>query len=184
MEKFQLNRRELALSLSAPLVLGSGAAIASERPKKYSLIGKKAPKFSLNRHKGGTFANSNLKGKTTIIEFWGLWCPDCLLDSPLTYELSQKVKGTKNINLVAIHTAGRYGRWGSIDAYFKEKGFEYDVAIDDDKAAYKSFAIEWVPSYLIIDKHGNIADFTTDLGVEGVGVNAFFARAQAIAAKK
>ncbi len=183
MKKINLNRRELALAISAPLLFGS-KAFASDRPKKYSLIGKKAPKFSLNRHRGGKFSNASFKGKTTIVEFWGLWCPDCLLDSPLTYALSQKAKATKNINLVAIHTAGRYGRWGSIDAYFEEKGFEYDVAIDDDKAAFKAFAIEWVPSYLIIDKNGNIADFTTDLGVEGIGVDAFFARAKAIAAKK
>lgn len=184
MKKLELSRRELALALSAPLLMFSNAAMSAERPKKYSLLGKKAPIFSLSRHKGGKFSNASLKGKTTIVEFWGLWCPDCLLDSPLTNALSQKVKTTKNIKLVAIHTAGRYGRWGSIEAYFKEKGFEYDVAIDDDKTAYKAFAIEWVPSYLIIDKNGNIADFTTDLGVEGVGVDAFFARAKAIAAKK
>lgn len=178
-------RREILQAIiGAPLILAAGQALAGDKPTTYSELGKKAPKFNLKKFGGGTFSNADFKGKTTIVEFWGLWCPDCMADAPLTAQVAARANATKNLRFIGIHTAGRYGRWGSLDAYFKEKGYSYPVAIDDDKTAYNAFKMQWVPTYLIIDKNGTIADFTTDLGIGGIGVDALLARANKIAMRK
>jgi thiol-disulfide isomerase/thioredoxin len=126
---------------------------------------------------GGTFSNKSFAGKVTIVEFFGLWCPDCMADAPNVAELAGLVRATPGVQFVAVHTRGRYGRWGSLDNFFKEKGYSYPVAIDDDSAVYKAFGIQWVPSYLIIDAKGVVRDFTTDLGVSGLGAKGLLARA-------
>lgn len=177
-------RDALKIMASLPLILIANEAIAGERPKSYTEIGKACPKFSLKKNGGGNFTNANLKGKTTIIEFFGLWCPDCMLDAPNVAQLAAIANATKNMQFIGIHTHGRYGRWGSLDKFFAEKGYKYPVAIDDDKTVYNAFKIAWVPSFIIIDKKGIIRDFTTDLGVEGIGVDGLMKKAIAVSKMK
>jgi thiol-disulfide isomerase/thioredoxin len=177
-------RVTLATIAGLPLFANFKPAFAGDKPSKYSLIGKKAPKFGLMKHGGGVFNNKNLLGKTTIVEFFGLWCPDCMLDAPLVAQLAAQANSTKGLAFIGVHTAGRYGRWGSLDKFFAEKGYSYPVAIDDDKGAYNAFQLQWVPSYIIIDKNGIIRDYTTDLGAGGIGVDALMARAKKIAGIK
>lgn len=176
-----LNRRNLIQSIgAAPLLFGASNSNAGERPASYSEIGKPAPVFDLAKVGGGRFNNASLRGKTTIIEFWGLWCPDCLLDADNVAALAQRVRRERGINFVSVHTRGRYGRWGNIPAYFSEKGFSYPVAIDDDSAAYRAFKIAWVPSFVIVNPRGIIVDYSNDLGAGGgIGVDGLINKAKA-----
>ncbi len=184
MEKSKsISRRSIVKSIgAAPVLFGANSALAAGRPTSYSLIGNPAPVFDLAKIGGGRFNNASLRGKTTIIEFWGLWCPDCLLDADNVAELAQLVRRERGINFMSIHTRGRYGRWGDIGTYFAEKGFSYPVAIDDDSAAYRAFKIEWVPSFVIINSRGIIADYSNDLGAGGgIGAAGLLAKAKAVA---
>lgn len=177
-------RNALQIAATLPIILNSNQANAGDRPNSYSEIGKKCPKFSLKKNGGGSFSNANLKGKTTIIEFFGLWCPDCMLDAPNVAQFAAIANATKGMQFIGIHTHGRYGRWGSLDKFFEEKKYKYPVAIDDDKTAYNAFKIAWVPSFLIIDNKGIIRDFTTDLGAGGIGVDGLLKRAIAVSKMK
>ena len=173
----KLSRRNVLAAGAVLPLLAAGTALAGDRPTTIAGVGKKAPAFTAPMRGGGTFSNKNFAGKVTIVEFFGLWCPDCMADAPNVAELAGLVRATPGVQFVAVHTRGRYGRWGSLDNFFKEKGYSYPVAIDDDSAVYKAFGIQWVPSYLIIDANGVVRDFTTDLGVSGLGAKGLLARA-------
>lgn len=178
-----LNRRHAlgAFVVSTLALFDNKQAQASDKPTTYAEVGKAAPSFDIAKIGGGRFNNRSLRGKTTIVEFWGLWCPDCLADGANTAQLANRVRRERNINFIGIHTRGRYGRWGSVENYFQEKGYSYPVAIDDNSAVYNAFKLAWVPTYLIIDRNGIIRDFTTDLGsYDGIGVDGLLARARAI----
>lgn len=178
------NRRHIisAIAASPILLTGENSFAAAGRPNSYSEIGKPAPIFDLAKVGGGRFNNASLRGKTTIIEFWGLWCPDCLLDADNVAVLAQRLRRERGINFVSVHTRGRYGRWGDVPTYFAEKGFSYPVAIDDDSAAYKAFKIAWVPSFVIVNSRGIIVDYSNDLGAGGgIGVDGLIAKAKAAA---
>lgn len=180
-----LSRRDIIkTAASMPIAFLPFNANAGERPATYSEIGKTSPNLSLSMLGGGKLTNAKFKGKTTILEFFGLWCPDCMIDAPLVAQFAKKANATKNMQFIAVHTHGRYGRWGSLDKFFKEKGYKYPVAIDDDKTAYNAFKIAWVPSFVIIDKNGIIRDYTNDLGVEGIGVDGLMAKAIAVSKLK
>ena len=174
------NRRNVIAAAAALPLLATGlqARAADGRPTSYAGIGKRAPAFHAPVRGGGTFSNRNFVGKVTILDFFGLWCPDCMADTPHVAELVKLVRATPGIDFVGIHTRGKYGRWGSLDNYFKEKGFSYPVAIDDNSAVYKAFKLAWVPSYVIVDSNGIIRDYVTDLGAGGIGARALLARAK------
>lgn len=176
------------LPLAAALpsnVLGQNAIAPpapNPRPRTHELIGKPAPAIDLAKVGGGRLTNKEFAGKTTIVQFWGLWCPDCLRDTDDVAVLSKRVASVRGLKFVSVHTRGRYGRWGNVDAFFAEKGYSYPVAIDDDQTAYRAWAIKWVPSFLIVNRKGIIADYTTDLTAGGgVGVEGLLAKAQAVA---
>jgi thiol-disulfide isomerase/thioredoxin len=152
------------------------------RPRTYDLIGQAAPVTDLERFGGGRLMQADFKGKTTIVQFWGIWCPDCLADVDDVAELNRLISRDRKLQFVGIHTRGRYGRWGGLAPFFAEKGYCFPVAIDDDSAAYKAWGIKWVPSFVIVGKDGIIREYTTDLKAgSGIGVQGLLAKAKAVA---
>ncbi len=187
----QMTRRDTLTGLAAG-TLATTVALEAEaqtapatpsdrRPRSYDLIGQAAPATDLARFGGGRLTQADFLGKTTIVQFWGIWCPDCLADVDDVAELNRLIARDRNLQFIGIHTRGRYGRWGGLAPFFAEKGYRFPVAIDDDSAAYKAWAIKWVPSFVIVGKDGIIRDFTTDLKAgSGIGVQGLLAKAKAV----
>lgn len=152
------------------------------RPRLYTRIGEPAADFRLARHGGGTAALSDYRGQVLILYFGGLWCPDCVADGANVDRLARLVRAEPNIAFLNIHTRNSFGRWGrgspdeidaagahaAIDAYFSETGYSYPVAFDPTRSfAREQYAIQWSPTYLVIDRGGIIRDWRTDLGADG-----------------
>ncbi len=155
------------------------------RPRTYDLIGQAAPVTDLARFGGGRLTQADFRGKTTIVQFWGIWCPDCLADVDDVAELNRLIARDRKLQFIGIHTRGRYGRWGGLAPFFAEKGYRFPVALDDDSAAYKAWSIKWVPSFVIVGPDGIIRDYTTDLKAgAGIGVQGLLAKAKAVTGKK
>jgi peroxiredoxin len=180
------NRRSIALGLAALAAAPNAfaqasAAFTDPRPRAYQLLGQPAPDFSFPKRGGGMAARGDYAGRTLILYFGGLWCPDCIVDGAHANALAARAGAAPGIDFLHIHTRDRFGSWGSIDRYFAETGYDYPVAFDASRSwARETYAIEWNPTYLIIDRAGIIRAWRTDLG-EG-GSQTFFAVAQAISA--
>ena len=63
----------------------------------------------------------------------------------------------EDLNFISIHTppnAARadeaYGRYGSVEAYFDEKGYSYPTVIDTNASIRDALKIAWTPSYLLV----------------------------------
>jgi thiol-disulfide isomerase/thioredoxin len=133
---------------------------------------------------GGTLTEADLKGKWTIIDFWGIWCPDCMVDAPYVAALHAAVQQDPSLRLISVHVDKRTGRWPDVQAYVTEKQVGYPVLLDPDRELYKKFQLAWVPTYLVVDPQGVVRGFRTDLSQERDpegGVKAFL---KAIAAMK
>ncbi len=167
--------------LSGAIAAGSAMAtgvINVSAASKIARLNKKTPQFNIAISGGGRFSNSNFLGKTSIIGFWGLWCPVCLSDIDNANKAAIFAK-ENGIEFMSIHTDGRYGRWGSVEAFFKEKGYSFPTAIDDDSKVLDGFEIDWVPTYLIIDEKGIIRNFNGSLEKIS-GVNRLINKAKAV----
>lgn len=183
-----LTRRGFALSFAAlaackpqERTVAPAAAETDPRPRSYVLLDQAAPAFAFPKLGGGEARLSDYAGKTLVLYFGGLWCPDCVADAPHVSRLSKLVETDPRLAFLQIHTRDRFGRWGSVDAFFAANNYQWPVAFDaSQNFARDTYKIEWSPSFLVIDKTGMIRRWRTDLGEAGAA--AFFAEAQRVAA--
>jgi thiol-disulfide isomerase/thioredoxin len=143
--------------LSATIVLaGCDLVDPSIQYEDYSLLGKPAPRFTVD---GADFPPVN---DVVLLEFWGLWCADCIVDAPHTARVRQEFASEPRVTLAAIH-GGEYGRWGSISGYFAETGDPFDTLDDPEFELAGLYEMDWFPSYLVIDRNGTIVHMQTTL---------------------
>jgi thiol-disulfide isomerase/thioredoxin len=156
-----------------------------------------APTFAFPKLGGGTARIGDYNGRVLILYFGGLWCPDCIVDGHNTAALAALAEADPNVDFLGIHTRNRFGRWGgnqrdrsnvydatesatALNAYFAERGYAYPLAFDASRSwSSENYAIEWYPSFLIIDHAGIIRAWRTDLMDEATA-RAFFAQARAL----
>lgn len=144
------------------------------RPFAYDLLGERAPAFALEDLDGDIVTERVFRGQWTVVDVWGLWCGDCLVDSPYVAALATAIEQDPDLAFLSIHTppskaryGDAYGRFGSIEAFFEQKGYSYPTLIDEDASVRDQLLIAWTPSYLLIDPDGVIRGYRTDLSVSG-----------------
>jgi thiol-disulfide isomerase/thioredoxin len=177
------------------------SAADDPRPRAYAGIGQAAADFELPKLGGGVARLSDYAGKALILSFGGLWCPDCVLDGPYLSHLARLAERDDRVAFLDIHTRNRFGKWGpnarersdhavydaeesglALAAYFAETGHSYPVAFDASRTwAREAYKIEWSPTYVIVDRHGVIRRWRTDL-FDRASAEAFFAEAAEVSA--
>lgn len=180
---------------TAPAVVSAPAAPAlaaepvakdeSGRPVTHPLLGRRIPAFTAQLASGAAFSSQSLRGRWTVIEFWGVWCGDCQRDADYTAAFASAAAQDPGLDFVTVHVDTRAGRWPSVQAYVAEKGITYPVIMDPDRTLYRAFGMQWVPTYLVVDPRGVVRAFRTDLSrdpsPEG-GVKAFVKQIAALRA--
>ena len=49
-------------------------------------------------------SEADLKGKVTLVNFWGPWCPACAIEFPHLVELEEHFRGDPNFQFLSIST--------------------------------------------------------------------------------
>jgi len=116
--------------------------------------GKPAPDFSLKDVlQGKDYSLSQFKGKVVMINFFTFFCGPCRDEMPDLNKINNELKGKGLVTLgIALSSDPTQIRF-----LVKQLGLEYPVLIGNDKVsdAYGSIAV--VPTTVIIDKEGNVA---------------------------
>lgn len=140
------------------------------RPFEYAFLGKQLPDIAGKRTNGTSFETADLAGQWTVIDVWGLWCGDCMADARYVAALASAIAQDPDLNFISIHTppnAARadeaYGRYGSVEAYFDEKGYSYPTVIDTDASIRDALKIAWTPSYLLVAPDLTVQGFRSEL---------------------
>ncbi|KCZ58741.1 TlpA family protein disulfide reductase [Hyphomonas chukchiensis] len=148
---------------------------ADNRPYGYALLGEKFPEFTAKMADGQTF-DSAVLNRWMVIDVWGIWCGDCMRDAPYVAALATAIEQDPDLYFLSIHVPANasrisdeelYGKYGSVEAYFAEKGYSYPTVLDTDTSIREKLKISWTPSYLLISPDGIIRAFRTDLSVAG-----------------
>jgi cytochrome c biogenesis protein CcmG, thiol:disulfide interchange protein DsbE len=116
--------------------------------------GKPAPDFSLKDVlQGKEYSLSQFKGKVVVINFFTFFCGPCRDEMPDLNKIHNELQGkglqTLGIALSSDPTQIRF--------LVKQLGLEYPVLIGNDKVSDSYGSIAVVPTTVIIDKEGNIA---------------------------
>ncbi|MBN8702034.1 MAG: TlpA family protein disulfide reductase [Bacteroidetes bacterium] len=130
-------------------------AIKYEKLKKITR-GLPSPKFELVDINGKMVSLDNLKGKYVYIDVWATWCGPCKREIPHLKKLEDDFH-SKNIAFVSICVFDKKNNW---EKMVKEKELKGIQLFTDNKEEpfIKSYVIEGVPRFILLDTDGNIID--------------------------
>jgi thiol-disulfide isomerase/thioredoxin/tetratricopeptide (TPR) repeat protein len=111
------------------------------------------PRFSLDRFgSSGRFTIDSLKGKFVIVNFWGVWCGPCVMETPQIQTLSEALESDTSVVFLTIDT--RDSR-EELTAFMAGHKFDYPVLFDNGWAA-KVQQVGAYPTTLFIDRQGRV----------------------------
>jgi thiol-disulfide isomerase/thioredoxin len=116
-------------------------------------LGRPVPDISVKGLDGKYVKLSSLRGKPVFLDFWATWCGPCRLSLPHTNKLA-KLHG-KDITVLAISDEDA----PTIQAFMKEGKYTYPVYRDISDAAALALKIDSLPTFIVIDKDGNLVDY-------------------------
>jgi thiol-disulfide isomerase/thioredoxin len=110
-----------------------------------------APDFALTDLAGARFSLVDLRGKTVLLYFWASWCATCRDEMPRLEKLAREHQD-RGLVLVGINDEEPE----IASAYLKAGGHTLRSLVDRWQDVYKKFAIQAIPTVLLISKDGRI----------------------------
>ncbi len=161
------------------------------RPYSNRLLGQAFPDISGVLIDGTAWSSETLQGRWTVVDIWGLWCPDCMADAPYVAQLALILEGEPDIHFLSIHTppnrarlSDAFGKYGSVEAYFETVGYSYPTLVDQTGDILEALLIDWRPTYLLVGPDGKVHAFRSDFSVGGAeGVTDAITQIKAIQAE-
>jgi len=147
--------------LSLFLLVGSWLWKGSEPDKKQLFVqqvevgltqGKMAPDFTLKNIDGKEVKLSDYRGKTVILNFFGVWCGWCTKEMPGFMKVYNEFKD-KNLELVVVDTGDDLN---TVVNYFKSNKFDIKPLMDSEDKVARKYRIQGFPTTFILDKDGII----------------------------
>ena len=103
---------------------------------------------------------SELKGRVVLLNFWVFTCYNCTNTVPSLVDFDRKYRD-QGLTIIGIHTpefppyAGEHDR-GNVERALKKYGIAYPNAQDNDTRTWDLYGIRFWPSFVLIDKRGDI----------------------------
>jgi thiol-disulfide isomerase/thioredoxin len=101
-----------------------------------------------------------LRGRVVLLNFWVFTCYNCTNTVPSLVDFDRKYRD-RGLTLIGIHTpefppyAGEHDR-GNVDRALAQYDIRYPNAQDNDSRTWDLYRIRFWPSFVLIDKRGNI----------------------------
>ncbi len=114
--------------------------------------GKRAPAFDITTLDGERFRPADLRGKVTLLNFWGTWCGPCRREMP-EFQRVYEEWAARGFEILAI----AYNDSEAAMSDFRDEfGLSFPLALDDTGAVNDAYAIQTRPSSFLLDKDGII----------------------------
>jgi thiol-disulfide isomerase/thioredoxin/Tfp pilus assembly protein PilF len=111
-----------------------------------------APDFKLKTLDGREVSLASLKGKTAVVNFWGVWCGWCVRELPEYQQLSKKYANDPS---VAILTINNDSDVANVRKWMAEQKYDFTVLLDN--GVVRKSNVEAFPTTWFLDRKGRIA---------------------------
>jgi peroxiredoxin len=113
----------------------------------------KAHAFTLNDVSGESFSLSDLSGKKSVLlVFTTTWCSHCVTIIPDLKRIYGTYKD-KNIEILAVYIRESASK---VSEFKAAHALPYKVLLDSDSSVAKKFNVRGVPTFVFVDKNGDI----------------------------
>ena len=137
--------------------------------------GMPAPDLALPDSSGNIVRLSDFKGKVVYLDFWGTWCYPCIEDIPDALELQKKFRDKPVVFLyVSLEyneeqianwkrfIAGKDQRFANFVDFKPFPGVHLVAEKQFGNEVIKPYKINFTPTYVLIDKDGNLVSARAD----------------------
>ena len=126
-----------------------------------------SPNFSAPMLNGQSFDHKQNQqqhpNQAIALIFWAEWCPICRTEE---HSVSRLVNDSK---LVVIPVATQSGSADEVRRVLNERGYRWNMLLDESGTLLSAFGLAGVPSFLVIDADGRIrhvqTGYTSELGM-------------------
>lgn len=159
-----MNAKPLLLITIGALLCALPPASAGEFPDNWTwddtpaarsahaaLEGKPMPALEVTGWINGEVTATAMKGNVVILDFYATWCGPCMAAIPHNNDLLKKYSA-KGLIIVGVCTS-KEGQ-DSFDSNAKEHKIAYPAARDSTLKSERSWAVQYYPTYAIIDRKG------------------------------
>ena len=122
--------------------------------------GTMAPPFKLSTLGGEELdLDATVKNNEfVLVTFWATWCGPCQLELPQLEKLYGELHG-QGLEILAISSESPE----DIRAFLSERPLSFPVLLDTDGLVAERYGVEALPTAVLIDRQGNVADTRTGL---------------------
>lgn len=104
------------------------------------------------------------KGRLILVDVWGVWCPPC--KEALSHS-TEEYKRLEKFDLVYLYLANKSGdvQWKNVIKAYNVLGknvVHYNLPQDQQSAVEHYLNVSSYPTYLLIDRNGNVLDVNAD----------------------
>ena len=118
-----------------------------------TLVGKKMPELSVSGWINGEVKAEDMKGKVIVIDIWATWCGPCIASIPHNNEM---LEAHKKDGLVIVGVCSSKNGQEKLEKVVEDKKIAYPVCKDPDLKTEKAFNLGFYPTYIIVDRKGNV----------------------------
>jgi len=161
-----MSTKEWLLIAAASFVLGRSVVGAGEFPADWTLDenagqraahaaleGKPMPAFHVSDWINGGITAGDIKGKVVVVDLYATWCGPCMRAIPHNNQLLQKYK-SQGLVVIGVCTSDSGQEIFAENA--KQHGIQYPAARDPELKTEKTWAAQYYPTYVVIDRKGMV----------------------------